>query len=215
MAVCEWVSELLFVELWATNNTDGLISMDEDFCCYCLFICFGIFGLFVCVCVCVCARASECVSFRFDLAIQSMIFLRVIYTRNHWLLPLRTSDKNRAWGHSTHTLTLLAHGSPIYQLHVCMFVCSRIVLLFFSFWFVDLKFEPRGGLLLRPYLYLYNIVSNLYAWLFVWSISRDWNDLFIYFKILISGTRNAATGSFNFRERLDDGRWCSIESHTN
>lgn len=137
------------------------------------------------------------VSFRFDLAIQSMIFLRVIYTRNHWLLPpLRTSDKNRAHAH-THKLYLLTGHQFTNCMHVCL-LAPRIFLLFFRLRF-EFEFEQPRWLRRAA---TYNMVSNLYALLFVWSISRDWNDLFILqdFDLWYA---EPATGSFNFRRE----RW--------
>lgn len=125
----EWASEwvcacelLLFVKLLPTNNTDGLISMDADLsvAIVCLFVLYF-------VCLFDCDWLSECVyvSFLFFWFGFSPWSLRVIYTKNHRLV-LRTSDKNRAWSHCpAHTIphTTVPHGSPIYQLHVCMFIC--------------------------------------------------------------------------------------------
>lgn len=80
--------------------------------------------------------------FRFVLIwFQSMIFLRVIYTRNRWLCCCVRAIK------IVHGANV-PHGSPIYQLHVGLFVYGYFARNFFlsavlfSYDF-DLNLNPR------------------------------------------------------------------------
>lgn len=84
---------------------------------------------------------------------------------------------------------------------VCLYVSfAKFFFFFFSFYTVISIWIWTTTTTMTTAHYM---VSNLYALLFVWSISRDWNDLFIlqdfhllYVKLSAAA---AASGSFNFR----------------